>query len=57
MSIPPDEIRRNILDMLEAQGGDSPPRLDQIAAPLPPPRYHLDVIGTAGGKATTETKR
>lgn len=36
---------------------DSPPRLDRVAAPLPMPRYHLDVIGTTGGKATTETKQ
>lgn len=30
-------------------------RTDTIAAPLPPPHYHLDVIGRPGGKVTIET--
>ena len=35
---------------------DGPPlRTDTIAAPLPPPHYHLDVIGRPGGKVTIET--
>jgi hypothetical protein len=32
------------------------PRTDTIAAPLPPPHYHLDVIGCPGGKVTIESK-
>lgn len=30
-------------------------RTDRIAAPLPTPHYHLDVIGRPGGKVTIET--
>jgi hypothetical protein len=33
------------------------PRAEQTAVDPPAPRYRLDVVGTTGGKATTETCR
>jgi len=33
------------------------PRSDVTYAEQPVPRYHLDVVGTHGGKVTLETKR
>ena len=33
------------------------PLSDVTHAEQPVPRYHLDVVGTHGGKATVETKR
>lgn len=58
--------RRRHLDDLDDEGlmgvrepghrDDPPLRTDTIAAPLPTPRYQLDVIGRPGGKVTIETK-
>ena len=33
------------------------PQRDAAHAELPPPRYHLDVVGTHFGKVTIETRR
>lgn len=58
--------RRRHLDGLDDDGlmgvrepshrGGPPLRTDTIAASLPTPHYHLDVIARPGGKVTIETK-
>lgn len=47
-----------LTDVREPGRRDGPPlRTDTIAAPVPLPRYHLDVVGHYGGKVTIETKQ